>query len=205
MSKLSLSLSLLASLSVTSCSYILNNLPGVYTVDVQQGNIVDQAMVDQLRPNMNKRQVLFIMGSPMLSDIFHPNQWDYLYSNQPGGEDRMQKKITLFFKDDKIVGIQGDFKPSSLPVVKRSEEKTVDVPKRDTDDTLWGMITGLFASDQADAAEDSKASDKKIEADKAPAADKPAATTGTPLEKEPTPEPESVKPDDQPAENSPRP
>ena len=138
---------ILTGLSVTSCSMILNNLPGVYTIDVQQGNIVDQAMVDQLRPGMSKRQVLYIMGSPILKDVFHENRWEYLYSNQPGGEDRQQKKIVLYFEDDKIVGLQGDFRPSKLPVIKPSTDVTVDVPKRNLDDSLWGMITAWFSSD----------------------------------------------------------
>ncbi|WP_374088528.1 outer membrane protein assembly factor BamE [Methylomicrobium lacus] len=153
---------LLASLSVASCSMILNNLPGVYTVDVQQGNIVDQAMVDQLRPGMSKRQVLYIMGSPMLKDPFHENRWEYLYSNQPGGEDRQQKRITLRFEGDKIVGLQGDFKPSKLPVLKPSPDATVDVPKRNLDDSLWGTLTGWFSSDKT-AAKAEEVKDKEIE------------------------------------------
>jgi outer membrane protein assembly factor BamE len=143
---------LLAGLSVASCSMVLNNLPGVYTVDVQQGNIVDQSMVDQLRPGMSKRQVLYIMGSPMLKDVLHENHWEYLYSNQPGGEARQQKRITLYFEDDKIVGLQGDFKPSKLPVLKPSTDATVEVPKRNLDDSLWGTLTGWFSSDDSAAA-----------------------------------------------------
>ncbi|MGZ4970556.1 MAG: outer membrane protein assembly factor BamE [Methylobacter sp.] len=150
-------IAVVASLTLSSCSTILNNLPGVYTVDVQQGNIVDQSMIDQLRPSMNKRQVLYIMGSPMLSDIFHKNRWDYLYSAQVAGEDREQKRISLFFDNDQLAGVQGDFKPSEVPVVKMSEETTVDVPKRDLEKTLWEMITGLFGYDGID---DSPKSDK---------------------------------------------
>ncbi|MGR8940035.1 MAG: outer membrane protein assembly factor BamE [Gammaproteobacteria bacterium] len=130
---------------------ILNNLPGVYTIDVQQGNIVDQAMVDQLRPGMSKRQVLYIMGSPILKDVFHENRWEYLYSSQPGGEARQQKRITLYFEDDKIVGLQGDFRPSKLPVIKPSPDATVDVPKRNLDESLWGMLTGGFSADDSAA------------------------------------------------------
>src|SRR5512137_2289515 len=120
------SLSLLASLTLVSCSTILNHLPGVYTLEIQQGNIIDQAMIDQLRPGMNKRQVLYIMGSPMLDNVFHKNRWDYLYSDQPEDEDRVQKRISLFFENDQITGIQGDFRPSAVPVIKTSGETTVD-------------------------------------------------------------------------------
>ena len=155
------SLSLLTSLTLVSCSTILNNLPGVYTLEIQQGNIIDQAMVDQLRPGMNKRQVLYIMGSPMLDDVFHKNRWDYLYSDQSDGEDRVQKQISLFFENDQIVGIQGDFRPSAVPVIKTSGETTVDVPKRDLEKTLWEKITGLIGYDELDAAPKSDKTDAK--------------------------------------------
>jgi outer membrane protein assembly factor BamE len=144
-------LSLLTSLTLASCSTILNHLPGVYTIDIQQGNIIEQSMVDQLKPNMNKRQVLYIMGSPMLNNVFQKNRWDYLYSNQPSREDRVQKQLSLFFKNDQIVGMEGDFRPGAVPVVKTSGETTVDVPKRDLDKTLWEKITGLFGYDELDA------------------------------------------------------
>ncbi|MEI6334052.1 MAG: outer membrane protein assembly factor BamE [Methylococcaceae bacterium] len=140
-------LSLLTSFTLVSCSTILNHLPGVYTLEIQQGNIIDQAMIDQLRPAMNKRQVVYIMGSPMLDDVFHKNRWDYLYSNQPGGEDRVQKQVSLFFENDQIVSIQGDLRPGATPVIKPSIETTVVVPKRDLDRTLWEKITGLFGYD----------------------------------------------------------
>lgn len=141
-----------ASLTLSSCSTILNNLPGVYTVDVQQGNMIDQDMVNQLRPNMTKRQVLYIMGSPMLTDYFHQNRWDFIYSAQLDGDERQQKRISLFFENDQVVGIQGDFKPGETSATKPPAETTVDVPKRDLEKTLWETITGWFGYDGIDDA-----------------------------------------------------
>jgi len=138
---------LITFVTLTGCSTILENLPGVYTIDIEQGNIVNQEMVDQLRPKMTKRQVLYIMGSPMLVDSFHKNRWDYIYSKQPGGEPRVQKRLTLLFKDDLLAGLQGDFRPSSLPVQLESKEITVEVPKRELDKTLWEIIMGWFSDD----------------------------------------------------------
>ena len=138
---------------LTSCTYILNNLPGVYTIPIQQGNIVDQSMIDQLRPEMTERQVLYILGSPMLVDTFRQKRWDYLYSNQPSGEDRQQKRVSILFNEDNVVsGIQGDFRPSTTPVEKPSAETTVDVPKRDIELTMWQKIKGLFGFDEFDDA-----------------------------------------------------
>lgn len=154
-------LAIFVSLSLASCTTILTNLPGVYTADVQQGNMVEQIMIDQLRPSMNKRQVLYILGSPMLVDFFHQKRWDYLYSAQIDGGDRQQKRISLFFENDQLVGIQGDFKPGAVPVIKPSEETTVDVPKRDLEKSLWEMITGLFGFDGIENSPKSNKSDTK--------------------------------------------
>lgn len=142
-------LALAAPVALTGCETILSSLPGIYTIDIEQGNMIDQAMVDQLRPNMNKRQVLYIMGSPMLTDTFHDQRWDYLYSDQPGGEARMQKRLSLYFNGDNLVGVQGDFRPSQLPVVKESTETTIDVPKRDLERTMWEKITGIFGNEDS--------------------------------------------------------
>lgn len=143
MRKAILSLSLL-SVSLMSCSTAVEYLPYVYKIDVNQGNMIDQAMIDQLRPNMTKRQVLYVMGSPMLVDFFHQNRWDYIYSSKKGGEEREQKNISIFFENDQIKSIQGDFKPSAVPVAKTSTDKTVDVPKRDLEKTMWETMTDLF-------------------------------------------------------------
>lgn len=151
MNKTAILFAVTASLTLTACTTIMNNLPGIYRLDIEQGNMVDQSMIDQLRPNMTRRQVLYIMGSPMLADSFHEKRWDYLYSKQVSGEDRLQKRVSLFFEGDNLMAVQGDFRPSAEPVVKESTETTVDLPKRDLDKSMWEKITGLF-SDEPDTA-----------------------------------------------------
>jgi len=131
-------------LANVACTTISEHFPGVYEVDVQQGNIITQDMVDQLRPRMNKRQVLFIMGSPMLKNPFDEKRWDYVYSDQPGGEPRLQKRITLFFDGEELIAVQGDFKPSNEPVPMVSKDVTVEVPRRQVEKTLWEKLSGLF-------------------------------------------------------------
>jgi len=124
----------------------MNNLPGVYTLDIKQGNVVDQDMINQLRPKMTKRQVLYVMGSPMLVDVFHQKRWDYLYSVQLGGGVREQKRIALFFDGDILAGVEGDFKPdANAPRVDK--EMIVDVPERELDMTLWEKTLWLFGDE----------------------------------------------------------
>ena len=90
------------------------DFPGVYKISIPQGNIITQEMVDQLRPGMSKRQVIFVMGTPLVRDPYHQDRWDYIYSFQPGGGERGQEKITVFFIDDQLVRFEGDFVPTAI-------------------------------------------------------------------------------------------
>ncbi len=101
------SLTFVGLLALAGCSF-----PGVYKIDIQQGNVVTQDMIDQLRPGMTRRQVRFIMGNPLLQDTFNTNRWDYLYTLQPGGGRRQQERMSVFFNDsDQLVNLSGDFMP----------------------------------------------------------------------------------------------
>jgi outer membrane protein assembly factor BamE len=87
--------------------------PGVYKIGIPQGNIITQEMINQLRPGMTKRQVIFVMGTPLVRDPYHQDRWDYVYNYQPGGGIRGQEKVTVFFVDDGLVRFTGDFNPTS--------------------------------------------------------------------------------------------
>ncbi|MCB1875209.1 MAG: outer membrane protein assembly factor BamE [Chromatiales bacterium] len=106
---------LLGATSLAGCSStvdaIMEKLP-VYKIDVQQGNVVTQEAVDRLRPGMEKRQVRFLLGTPLLEDVFHDDRWDYYYSFKPGGEDPSHERLSVFFEDDRLVRLSGDFMPN---------------------------------------------------------------------------------------------
>ena len=105
-------LALLAA-ALGGCNGIGNlDFPGVYKIGIPQGNIITQDMIDQLRPGMTKRQVIFVMGTPLVRDPFHQDRWDYIYSYQPGGGVRGQERVTIFFADDLLVNFTGDFVPT---------------------------------------------------------------------------------------------
>ena len=93
-----------AVLVLSACSF-----PGVYRIDIPQGNIITQEMVDQLRPGLTKRQVNFIMGTPLIRDTFDQDRWDYVYSFQPGGGERAQERVTMFFENGVLTHFTGDF------------------------------------------------------------------------------------------------
>lgn len=99
------------SLSI-SCSY-LPSLP--YKIDIQQGNVVTEEMVEKLRLGMTRSQVRFVLGSPLITDVFHINRWDYVYSLAPSGRLSEKRRLSIFFDGDLLTHIEGDFKLPILP------------------------------------------------------------------------------------------
>ncbi len=190
MRKITRLLLLLISAPLISCSTISDHIPGVYRLDIEQGNIIDQTIIDELRPNMTKRQVLYILGSPMLIDVFHQKRWDYIYSKQTGSDTRQQQRISLFFEDDTLVGVQGDYRPSTLPVAKVKTDTTVDVPKREEEATVFGEIVKLFSFDDQPSPKNEKDTAEESKAEKQP---KPTTAEQklTPKEQEKQPQPDT--------------
>jgi outer membrane protein assembly factor BamE len=107
MKKLLISIVCSAALIVTGCS----SFPWVYRIDVQQGNVISQEKLNQVKPGMTKRQVRFLMGTPLIEDPFNQNRWDYVYTNQPGHEKRTEKQVTMYFHGDQLARIEGDMRP----------------------------------------------------------------------------------------------
>lgn len=85
-------------MTLSACSNF--NFPGVYRINIQQGNIIEGDMVEQLEPGMNKSQVRYVMGTPMIEDTFHQERWDYIYSLKRGSGELERKRLTLSFKGD---------------------------------------------------------------------------------------------------------
>jgi outer membrane protein assembly factor BamE len=105
---------LLGLLMLAGCGNVSSfRFPGVYRLDIPQGNIITQEMVDQLRPGLTKRQVNFILGTPLIRDTFDQDRWDYVYSYQPGGGERVQERLVVFFEDGALVSFGGDFTQSA--------------------------------------------------------------------------------------------
>src|SRR5574340_1491664 len=100
-------------LFLASCSSVPT--PAPYKIDVQQGNMVSQEMVSRLKAGMSKSQVRFIMGTPLVTDAFHANRWDYVYRYQKAGQLTEARRITLIFEQD------------ALARIERSEEHTSEL------------------------------------------------------------------------------
>jgi outer membrane protein assembly factor BamE len=85
-------------------------IPGItpYRIDIQQGNFISSEMVAQLKPGMSKEQVRLVLGTPLLTDIFHADRWDYVYWFEKAGAKPEQRKLTVFFEDGKLTRLDGD-------------------------------------------------------------------------------------------------
>lgn len=101
---------------LNACTYL--KFPGVYRIAVQQGNIIEQKKVDQLKVGMTKRQVQFVMGTPLVNDVFTHDRWDYVYQLRRGEKTLRQRRFTVYFEDDKLVSFDGDYEPNSTKKVE---------------------------------------------------------------------------------------
>ncbi len=96
-------------LLLAGCSSIPSLL---YKIDIQQGNVITHEMMEKLKSGMTRAQVRFVLGSPMISDAFHGNRWDYVYRLEQEGRLIEQHRITVFFEDDRMTHTEGQLRPS---------------------------------------------------------------------------------------------
>ena len=85
-----------------------------YRMEIQQGNYVSRDMVQQLRLGMSKEQVRFVLGTPLIADLYHTDRWDYLYYRIRPGSPEEHAKIAVYFSNDKLVKVEGE----ALPAVR---------------------------------------------------------------------------------------
>jgi len=122
---------LLVFLLLAGCSYLPHIL---YKIEVQQGNVVTEEMVEKLKPGMTKAQVLFVMGSPLIIDAFRDNRWDYVYLFREKGDLVEQKRLTIFFENDNLINIENYLQFSNGPIKSKPAEIIPDKEEAKPDD-----------------------------------------------------------------------
>jgi len=102
------------------CLFALLLLNGcAYKIDIQQGNPVSLETLDKVKLEMDRDQVSFILGTPLLTDPFHQDRWDYYYSMKKGREATVRYGATLYFTGDKLSRIE---KFGPIPAIDISKE-----------------------------------------------------------------------------------
>jgi outer membrane protein assembly factor BamE len=111
----------LGALVAAGCSGIAE-----YRIDIQQGNVVPREAVRQLKPGMTREQVRFLLGTPLLTDVFHDNRWDYVYRYENRRANTVDEhRLAVFFdKDGKLLRWQGDL-PAGAPVTPPEQRNRV--------------------------------------------------------------------------------
>jgi len=96
---------------VLSLIFVIFTSGCIYKTPVQQGNILIQKDVDEIKPGMSKRQIAIILGTPAIADPFNQDRWDYINTFKLKGKIEEIKRLTLFFKDNKLVKTEGNYFP----------------------------------------------------------------------------------------------
>jgi len=93
---------------------------GVYKLDVNQGNYITQDQVDRLKVGLTRQQVRTVLGTPLLADPFHANRWDYIYAFERQGKMLEDRRLAVYFVDDRLARWEGDEMPPPPAEVARS-------------------------------------------------------------------------------------
>ncbi len=104
-------IAIITTIILSGCGFV--GFPGVYKIGIEQGNVVTQEMVDQLKPGMTRRQVRFVLGTPLVEDSFNEDRWDYRYVFSRGDIQILENRLTVYFDGDVLSHFDSKIPPSS--------------------------------------------------------------------------------------------
>ena len=96
-----------------------------YRIEIQQGNYLSAEAVAQLKVGMTRDQVRFVLGTPLVTDVFHGNRWDYVYYREPRDGPKERMSVTVFFEEDRLARIVSDIpaKPAAAEPAGKADAK----------------------------------------------------------------------------------
>jgi outer membrane protein assembly factor BamE len=145
-------------LSLTGCSSVMDTTSRVtnqvservantmkpYRITVVQGNVVTKEQYSVLRPGMSRLQIRDILGTPLLTSVFHVDRWDYVFTYQKQGQPTQSRRVTLYFKGETLERfetnedlpsegefaglLEGNQKAAKPPVLELSEDRLKKMP-----------------------------------------------------------------------------
>jgi outer membrane protein assembly factor BamE len=100
---------------LAGCGTLSNPIDRIkpHKIDIPQGNVLNQEMLDRLKPGMTPAQVRFILGTPLIVDPFHNNRWDYVYRLEKEGRLVENRRITVIFENERLKRLEGDVLPKA--------------------------------------------------------------------------------------------
>lgn len=119
-------LALSALLGLAACSAERVSLFPSYKLKIIQGNELEPRAVAALRPGMTKDQVLLLLGSPILSDAFHTDRWDYTFNTSRNGIIKERSNLTVYFENGVLVRTEGDVLQNAAEALK--DRQNTDKP-----------------------------------------------------------------------------
>lgn len=150
-------LTVLALAGLSACSSFSSKMPGIesvitpYKIDIVQGNVVTREQSEALRPGMARDQVRDLLGSPLLTSVFHGDRWDYVFTFRRQGQPTQSRRLTVYFKDGVLERFDADPLPSEAEFVASldSSRKVTKAPVLEATDAQLKA----FAASNADKAD----------------------------------------------------
>ncbi len=102
-----------------------------YRIDIQQGNFVSREMVGQIQPGMTPDQVRFILGTPLLADVFHANRWDYAFRLEKGNGEIITSRVSVHFQDNRVARVDAGSLPTEQDYLSLIAGSARKPPKAD--------------------------------------------------------------------------
>jgi outer membrane protein assembly factor BamE len=127
--RLQSALAVIACMVLASCSNLSGsavnpvNWITPYKIDVIQGNFIAKEQVEQLRAGMSRDQVKAVLGTPLMTSLFHEDRWDYIFTLKRQGIAPQSFKYTVFFKGDALERFEGDSMPSEAEFIAKLDTK----------------------------------------------------------------------------------
>ncbi len=78
-----------------------------YKMEIRQGNYVTPEMRKKIKVGMSRQQVVSVLGSPLVTDVFHANRWDYIYRFEEKSKLVEERRLTLYFDGELVKSIDG--------------------------------------------------------------------------------------------------
>ena len=144
--------------SIDGAAHRVANSITPYKVEVVQGNFVSKEQVQALQPGMSRQQIRDILGTPLVTSVFHSNRWEYVFTIKRPGVDPQVRKLTVFFNGDSFARAEGDEMPSEsefvaslqgmkgkpkVPQLEATEAQLAKYPARQNDDSAEASNSNL--------------------------------------------------------------